>query len=112
MPEVTEIRYDLSVLRVTLDFASGDDPVCVEFRGVRGFRVLDEGDLLEFWDPETRPAGWIWKVHGGGWRDLETSRSGFLSGDRDYAEFLVLGNDDCVSVFAEAEPSLRSRERE
>ena len=45
IPEVTDIIYDLWLLRITLKFPNIDHLVYVTFDGVRGFRVLDEGDL-------------------------------------------------------------------
>lgn len=43
----------------------------MDFEVASGFRVLDEGDLLEFWAAEVRVPGWLWRVTGGGWLDLE-----------------------------------------
>ena len=69
--------------------------------------LLDEGDLTEFWNPETRPDGWLWCISAGGWLDLERTRPAFITGLGDqYMEFLVLGVDDCVSIIASAEPVL------
>ena len=103
-PEVTGLNYDSGALRVTLDFPGMEDPVYAAFDSVRGFRVLDEGDLLEFWNPETRADGWIWMVLKGGWFDLESFREGFLSGVAGgYSEYLILGANDCVSVITTTE---------
>ena len=53
----------------------------LEFRFPRGFRVLDEGDLLEFWGTEFWKSGlaqgsFLFEVLRGGWFDLEAQRSG------------------------------------
>jgi hypothetical protein len=100
-PEITNIHYDLFLLRITLEFKETDNPVYLTFDGIRGFRVLDEGDLLEFWNPETRTKGWLWQVRKGGWFDLECIRSGFISGiTGGYKEFLILGVNECISVIS------------
>ena len=105
-PEITHIQYDLWVLRITLAFPRVDPPVYLSVEGVRGFRVLAKGDLLEFWTPDTARA-WLFQVDRGGWMDLERTRGGFLSGLNDnYAEYLIAGIDACVSVLAADEPKV------
>ena len=101
-PEVVSVNFDLWVLRLTLNFPGVKAPTYVEFDEVVGFRLLDESDLLEFWKPEVRKPGWLWHVTRGGWRELEATRPGFARTDAQ--EFLVLGINDCVSVFATVEP--------
>ncbi len=83
-----------------------DGPRYVEFDGVIGFRVLDEGDLSEFWGPGVRAEGWLWLVTGGGWLDLEASRSGFMH-HSDGKEYLILGANECVSVLSKQGPVIR-----
>ena len=108
-PEITDIQYDLWLLRVTVRFQNIDNPVYITFDGVRGFRVLDEGDLLEFWNPETRTNGWLWLIKKGGWFDLESFRGGFLTGlTNGYVEYLILGENECVSVITNEVPTISS----
>ncbi len=107
IPEITDVTYDLWLLRITLRFENIDHPVYVIFDGVRGFRVLDEGDLLEFWKPDVRGKGWLCRVDKGGWFDLESLREGFVSGvTGGYKEFLVVGENECVSVIARDNPNI------
>ncbi len=107
VPEVAALNYVPGYLAISLTFAAGA-PLSAEFDGVYGFRVLDEGDLLEFWSPETRVESWLWLVEKDGWFAQERVRSGFLSGvgDRIYSEYLVLGQNDCVSVFSSNVPRI------
>jgi hypothetical protein len=108
IPEVTRIDYDLWVLRLSLQFERVDHPVYLSFNTPKGFRVLDDGDLLAFWNKDTRPEGWLWKVNSGGWFDLEKQRSGFVSGlVGGYSEYLVLGQNECVSVLTDGEPLIQ-----
>lgn len=107
VPEIENVNYDLWFLRILLRFPDRKSPVYVEFDGMVGFRVLDEGDLLEFWNPQVRADGWLWEVGSGGWFDLEKHRKGFLSGVTDgYREFLIGGINDCVSVISYEEPKI------
>ncbi len=103
LPEVGRLDYDLWTLRLTLHF--GDlPPGYLIFKDLSGFRVLREGDLLEYWGP-VRPKGWLWEVQSGGWRDSESQRSGFVSGGmQGIREFLVVGQVDCISVLSSSAP--------
>ncbi len=105
-PEIFNINYDLWTLKITLGFNDIDRPIYVIFKNVIGFRVLDEGNLLEFWDKDVRVPGWIWKIESGGWFELEKIRNGFLAQHhgKSHNEYLVTGINDCVSVLAESEP--------
>lgn len=101
-PGISEIHYDVWTLRVTLDFPKLDGVVYVDFPSLNGFRVLDEGDLAEFWPA---PKGWLFTVSSGGWLHLESSRGGFISDDG-LSEFLIAGQDDCVNVLASETPTV------
>lgn len=105
-PEIYNVNYDLWTLKITLSFSDHPNPVYVIFKNVVGFRVLDEGNLLEFWDNDIRVPGWIWKVESGGWFELEKLRSGFLAQHHgtNHDEYLISGINDCVSVIAKSEP--------
>ena len=102
-------RYSEKVIR-SVEFDGMD--LVIEFQGegfsygrltfptVEGFRVLDERNLVEFWDEYHEGNGWLWEVESGGWLDLERQRRGFL--DHEFLpqmrEYLVV-DDRCVSVF-------------
>lgn len=84
----------------------GDGWPVLVFENVRGFRVLDEGDLLEFWDAGfTGDKGWVWRVDVGGWLDAESKRDGFTSKhDDSWTEYLVTTGWECVSVISSHAP--------
>lgn len=101
--EISNVAYDLQNLRIQVGrFA-------VLFTDAVGFRVLDEGDLLEFWPAcSTAPGGGLFEIHDGGWLVQESGRNGFMSSATrpGLREFLVTGSDDCVGVFAFSAPEL------
>ena len=117
IPEVTHVSFDTRRLEVKVLASSANEPVhrasgyCL-FDHCLGFRVLDEGDLLEFWALDPRPSGWLWSIQSGGWFDHERQREGFVSslsaGPRwpSPREFLVVGQEYCVSVLAQREPTI------
>lgn len=80
----------------------------VIFLDAVGFRVLDEGDLLEFWPACSGSSGsGLFEIEDGGWLAQESSRQGFISATRpNMREFLISGPNDCVSVFAFNPPEI------
>jgi len=107
--EITKIEYDCHIL--TVDAESGTSRVKVVFENPMGFRVLDEGDLLEFWPTCSADNGWLYEITQGGWLPLEATRGGFLLADRnDVREFFMAGENDCVSVLAVEPPAIKTDE--
>jgi hypothetical protein len=75
------------------------------FEDVIGFRLLDEGDLLEFWPECSAEHGGLFKIVQGGWLSQESTRAGFRSADRaGLNEFFVTGPNACVNVLGFGEP--------
>lgn len=101
--EFSNVSYDLQNLRIRVGHT------VVQFTDATGFRVLDEGDLLEFWPACSAKQGCgIFEIHDGGWLDQESARTGFISSSSrpNLREFLVTGPDDCVGVLAFSAPEL------
>ena len=101
--ELTRVSYDLHTLSVQVE--SANIRLRVSFNAPTGFRVLDEGDLLEFWPACSSNNGWLYEITQGGWLAFEAGRNGFLSNQvKGLREFFVAGENECVSVFALEEP--------
>jgi hypothetical protein len=104
IPAIDAIHYDGRTLRVTLLFKPQDyELVYLDFEYVMGFRMLREGDLLDFANDEY-PRNWLLCVSENGWYEQEKLRKGFTSqyvfdmkGNRPN-EFFILGESDCISV--------------
>lgn len=81
--------------------------VKVHFDALHGFRVLDEGDLSEFWSECNLQMGWLFKVKSGGWNYLEKTRDHFVTGKLyEPVEFLIIGLNECVSVLGFEMPNI------
>jgi hypothetical protein len=98
--EVAGISYEPDRLMVNL----GVGPTLI-FEDVLGFRLLDEGDLLEFWPGCSAEHGGLFKVEEGGWLSQESTRQGFLSAKlTGLREFFVTGPNACINILGFSEP--------
>lgn len=101
---VRSVRFEDGELTVAVQ-GEGFAFLRLRFRDVLGFRALDEGELVEFWPEFSEPRGWLWEVHEGGCRALESQRPEFLSfaPDRVLREFLVV-DEMCLFVLCPGLP--------
>ena len=80
----------------------------VMFKVVSGFRLLDEGGLLELWTPEKRfpncalIKGHLWS---------KESPITFLSGYEDEWSHFIATEDECVEVVAHEHPQIKFVEK-
>jgi len=113
-PEVIRMEYEPDDLIVVVRSLSSGLEYSLRFGAVIGFRVLDEGDLLEFW-PEcsTMSGSWAFEITSDGWLAGEFKRSGSLIGHMspEAREFFVAGTNSCVSVIGWNEPVLKMNSR-
>jgi hypothetical protein len=103
---VRSLHYDGQILTIDIQ-GEGFAFARVIFRDPRGFRVLDESELCEFWNSYSEANGWLYEVDQGGWRELESHRPDFNAStfvDR-FVEYLLV-DDKCVSVLSEAPPEI------
>lgn len=105
LPELARIEYDAGKLSIGA-FVSEKQVALLQFERVEGFRVLDEGDLLEFWPMcSWSSGGWLWEIHEGGWIELESKRPGFIAEKyKGTIEYLVVGHNECVSIISYDRP--------
>lgn len=98
---ISDVRFEWGRLSITL--ISGEDKkvAIVRFPWVVGFRLLDEGDLLEFWPPCSAENGWLFLIKKNGWFDLEISRRGFTrEKDQGVSEYFVASQNSCLSILS------------
>jgi hypothetical protein len=106
---LSDVRYDTEKLIVTVTSQDDGTAAAVTFAEVIGFRVLDEGDLLEFWPACAADNGWLFIICQGGWFDQEIGRPGFLHEKTlGLTEYFIASQNDCISVLAGAAPQVEN----
>ena len=78
---IESLTYDLEDLKIIV-VVDNSLKIEVTFNQPIGFRCLDEGDLLEFWQQDVITRNWILQIFESGWLEQESKRSGFLTGDK------------------------------
>lgn len=108
--ELARIKYDSGKLSIGA-YTRRRRVALVQFESIEGFRVLDEGDLIEFWSMCSCSHGrWLWEIHEGGWFDLESTRPDFIGEKyKGATEYLVVGDNECVSVISYDRPVVKTR---
>lgn len=92
---------------LTVEVSTPSGIIVIRSRTDIAHRVMDEGDLLDFWPMCSLDNGWLYEIHSGGWKDLELTREGFLSGDRkDLREIFVVSANTCVNFIALKVPTI------
>jgi hypothetical protein len=103
--EVINVDFDIDTLSVTVIIDG--EKIDISFDSPSGYRVLDEGDLLEFWPSCSTNNGWLYEIISGGWLDQERKRKGFVSAAGTEAkEYFIIGCNYCVGVFGWEAPSV------
>lgn len=106
-PVVAGLSYRIKHSKLIIYYHSagnGDIDYKIIFENPRGFRLLDEGDMYNYWEGEEMRNNWLFEIESGGWLDRENDAGVFLSKILEYREFLITGVDDCVSVICGNEP--------
>lgn len=113
---IEEIFYTYSGLRIVIETKKGKFvPVLLEvfFRYVNGFRCLDEGDLISYWEGDAfRSSHHVYEVFSGGWSNGEPRQSGILSvSSIEPREWFIKTTNKCLTVLSGDEPLLRELTR-
>jgi hypothetical protein len=108
--EVLAVESRLGALRIEIGELGGTRRLEVFFAQAEAFRVMDERDLGEYWPECSTPNGWLFEVTDGGWLKQELERPGSLVAriHKELREFLIAGEDDCVSVLSLSMPEIRA----
>ena len=103
--EIVRVEYELGKLRTFVRDMGSETELVVDFSDVLGYRVLDEGNLMEFWPECSTPKGWLFEIQSGGWLAQEAN-SHFAALRPKAKEYLVAGVDDCLSVICRTAPEV------
>jgi hypothetical protein len=107
--EIVRVEYSANSLMISTRSLRDSASALVEFPDVIGFRVMDEGNLLEFWPECSSANGRLFEIFAGGWLAQESLRPGslFRPTKINAKEYFLAGVDDCVSIICLGEPSIR-----
>ena len=107
--EIVSVNYHLHNLVISL--ADEEKSILVIFDYAIGFRVLDEGNLLEFWPSCSLSNGCVFQIEEGGWFEQESERKGSLMSEvfPEAEEYMISGINDCVSVISTRPPQIVTR---
>jgi hypothetical protein len=101
------VLSELGQLTVSVRALDGGVGALVRFVDVVAYRVMDERDLGEYWPTCSTPNGWLFEIADGGWLSQEAMRpSSLLAHLAPVKEYLVTGEDDCVSVICANPPEV------
>ena len=105
--EIKTLSYTEAKLSVELEFYKDNKGAEITFTSIIGFRLLDEGDLCDYWSEINLKIDWLFEVQQGGWLEFESRRDDFLSKNHDgVQEFLIISNNDCVNVICYEVPTI------
>ncbi len=112
--DIFEINDSHSSLRIIVDTALGsDDKLYLEivFIDCRGYRYLDEGDLLRYWETDKFKEHYIYEILSGGWISGEVIDPGVLNISQECGsnlkEWFIVTTNGCINVLAINEPLVR-----
>lgn len=110
--DIIEVNYGITGLRLTVIAATTmftDIYLDIHFDYAGGFRFLDEGDLIAYWESEAFNSNHhIYKVLSGGWANGEPLPVGILSAISSFEEieWFIKTRNGCMNVLG-SEPMVR-----
>jgi len=113
--DIVEASLGRSGLRVLVEAFPRDTDARLgiefHFEVARGFRYLDEGDLLAYWQSKAFASGHhLFEIKAGGWLDQERQRTGMLSTTDavgSFREWFICTSNGCMNVLSVNEPLIR-----
>lgn len=111
--DITDLIYTGSGLRITVIAATSmftNVYLDVHFSNTAGFRLLDEGNLIAYWESGAFGSNHhVYEVLSGGWSNGEPLPEGILSGREliNYREWFIATTNKCITVLSGGEPLIR-----
>jgi len=104
--ELASVNFDQWVLTVGLRAYASNNSVLgmvhVIFKDVRGFRYLDEGDMLRYPFPDIKIRNYFHHIASNGWSDQESDFGNVVTSG--HQEYLVATSNECLSVLSYSQP--------
>lgn len=107
--DIAEIHSTNSGLRIVVAAPEGVDRYLeIHFVFARAFQVMDEGDMLGYWQTPLTTGHALYKVTSGGWRERAAGQFLHVTASLDaMQEWLVVSECLCVSVISAHAPHVR-----
>jgi hypothetical protein len=113
--DLCDLSLGFSGLRVVVclgeDEHGNDKFVEIVFTAPRGFRYLDEGDLLPYWQSNAFDTSHylVFEIKHGGWAEQEEQSGMFnvTAAVGNYREWFITSSNACLNVISAAEPLVR-----
>jgi hypothetical protein len=113
--DLCEVVLSFSVLRAMVHLGKNADEedrfLEIVFKSSRGFRYLDEGDLLPYWSNMAfdNSTYLVHEIKRGGWAEQE-EKNGMLNTTAAFGpprEWLIVSSNGCLNVISTDEPLVR-----
>ena len=106
--ELASVNFDQWILTIAIRAYSKDQSVLgmvhVIFKGVRGFRYLDEGDMLQYPFPQNSTRNYVQLINTDGWLSQESDYGNIVTDS--HKEYLISTINECVCVLSTVEPEI------
>ena len=115
--DIVEVLHSLSGLRIIVSTwidSINEALLEVYFRRAQGYRYLDEGDLIAYWQTEKfRTPHHVYEITNGGWLTGETVETGTLDVAKSFEmrEWFITTTNGCMTVMAASPPVLTDLKR-
>jgi hypothetical protein len=110
---IIEVIYTRTGLRIIVIAATSmftNIFLDIHFNNISGFRLLDEGDLIAYWESEAFNSNdHIYEILAGGWSNGEPIPDGILSKREfiGFREWFIATTNECITVLSGEEPQVR-----
>ncbi|MFD0755622.1 hypothetical protein ACFQ09_16815 [Massilia norwichensis] len=93
------------------DERGNDQFLEIVFTAPRGFRYLDEGDLLPYWSSRAFDTSRyvVFEIKSGGWAEQETAHGmlNVTAAFGGFREWVIVSSNACLNVISTVEPLIR-----
>jgi hypothetical protein len=104
----------LNIIVMTWNLKGNESRLEFDFEGYRGFRYLDEVDLMHYWRDPAFSGGFyhLYKILKGGWKSGEhgTDESFYSCIITGLQEFLIVTANGCINILAFDDPTIKEYE--
>ena len=110
---IIEVSYTRTGLRIIVSAATSmftNIFLEVRFNNISGFWLLDQRDLIDYWESEAFKSNYhIYEILSGGWSNGEPIADEILSNREfiGYREWFIVTTSECITVLSSEEPQVR-----